>query len=451
MQTSSSSNGDVFRANASPMDRRALIVVSSYQPAMLADMQRARMLAWELPKLGWRVEVISPRASEIRQDVIEPDSAGFFPTETPIHGVGSFARKLFEAGGSRSPMLRTLWPMRRLGSRLLRTSKFDLVYFSTTTFSYFSLGPVWKCQHGIPYVLDFHDPWVKANEQTSVPRGWKNRLVMRLATRWERSAILNASGVIAVSPRYIDLLRQRYEKDQPACLAPGRNAVIPFGALARDLEEACGSESTKAANETAEITINYVGAGGPIMARSFSLICRALANLRVKKHPLVDRIRIRLFGTTYGWKNGDPKFLENIALESGVSDLVIERPERVSYRRSLELLLQSNGALVLGVDDCGYMPSKLFTYALSGKPLLASLHRESPGFSKFHEIPSLGHMLWFDDNKEMSISEASDTMSRFIEEAASHRSFDRCEVLRPYLAPAMAENHDRLFRSVIEQ
>jgi glycosyltransferase involved in cell wall biosynthesis len=432
-------------------ERTVLIVVSSYRPAMLADMQRARMLAWELPKLGWRVEVLTPQAREIRQDVIEPDPNGFFPADTPIHEIGSFARKLFEAGGSRSPMLRTLWPMRRLGSKLLRTSEFDLVYFSTTTFSYCSLGPLWKRQYGIPYVLDFHDPWVKENEQRTVPQNWRNRLIARLAARWERLAILNASGVIAVSPRYIDLLRQRYETRKPACLAPGRNVVIPFGALARDLEEVRKSARLDVVEEQAQITINYVGAGGPIMARSFSLICRAFATLRAKKHPLIDQVRICLFGTTYGWKDGDPKFLEELAQKAGVGDLIAERPERVSYRRSLELLLESNGALILGVDDSGYMPSKLFTYGLSGKPLLASLYRESPGFSKFQEIRSLGHALWFDDNKEMSISEASDTMSRFIEEAVSHRSFDRHEVLRPYLAPAMAENHDRLFRSVIEQ
>src|SRR5205823_6151805 len=101
-------------------------------------------------------------------------------------------------------------------------------------------------------------------------------------------------------------------------------------------------------------------------------------------------------------------FLEEVATKAGVADLVAERPERVSYRRSLELLLESDGALVLGVDDSGYMPSKLFNYGLSGKPLLASLHRESPGFSKFQEIRSLGHVLWFDNDKEMSISEASD-------------------------------------------
>ena len=39
--------------------RRVLIVTSSYAPTMIADMQRVRQLAWELPKLDWEVEVLS--------------------------------------------------------------------------------------------------------------------------------------------------------------------------------------------------------------------------------------------------------------------------------------------------------------------------------------------------------------------------------------------------------
>ncbi len=42
---------------------RVLIVTSTYAPAMIADMHRARHLAWELPKLGWQVEILAPDVS----------------------------------------------------------------------------------------------------------------------------------------------------------------------------------------------------------------------------------------------------------------------------------------------------------------------------------------------------------------------------------------------------
>ena len=49
--------------------RRVLIVVSAWCPAMLADMQRARLLAWELPKVGWDVEgrFHATLAAQVRQ------------------------------------------------------------------------------------------------------------------------------------------------------------------------------------------------------------------------------------------------------------------------------------------------------------------------------------------------------------------------------------------------
>ena len=40
--------------------RRVLLVTSSYAPTMIADMQRARQLAWQLPEAGWQVEILCP-------------------------------------------------------------------------------------------------------------------------------------------------------------------------------------------------------------------------------------------------------------------------------------------------------------------------------------------------------------------------------------------------------
>ena len=431
--------------------KRVLIVVSSYRPVMLADMHRARMLSWELPKLGWDVEVLTPSASEVRQDAIETQPAGFFPEETPVHEVGSLARKFFAACGSQSPTLRTWMPMDWAGRRLLSKRCFDLVYFSTTTYTFFCLGPRWKGRVNIPYVLDFHDPWVKTANPAAAPEDWKGRLARRAAKWMERVSVANAAGLVAVSPQYVTTLRQRYEHTKPAWFAPGRNAVIPFGALESDLIEAAKNTGRLPREYSGEITIHYIGAGGPIMARSFTLICRILAKLRSKGNPQVNRVRIRLLGTTYNWKPGDKKFLEEIARDAGVGDLVDEDPRRVSYRRSLELLLESDGALILGVDDEGYMPSKLFSYALSGKPLLAAVRRDSPAFGEFEHTPQLGHALWFDAEKEMPWEQASQIVQEFLQEAAGRKRFDRQAVLEPFLAGAMAKRHAELFEKCLKQ
>lgn len=429
--------------------RRVLIVVSAFNPAIIADMQRARMLAWELPKLGWAVEVLAPRASEVRQDVVEEGAATFFAPDVPLHEVGSIGRRFLEALGSHTHVWRTLWPMWLRGTQLLSSKRFDLVYFSTTAFMYFAFGPQWKRRYKIPYVVDFHDPWVKESGGADQShRSWR-LLLHWLSVLTERYAVANADGLVAVSPNYIAMMKERYKANNPAWLTCGRHAVIPFGALDRDLVETAKAAKPIRENRTNELAICYVGAGGLIMVRSFLLICRALAVLRSQGNVAANRVRLRLYGTIYDWKPGETKPLELLAGEVGVGDLVAEFPERVSYRQSLELLLQSDGALILGVDDAGYMPSKLFSYGLSGKPLLASLRRDGPAFAQFQRSPQLGHALWFDRSNEMPVAEAANVLSDFLQEVVTRRSFDRRAILEPFLATTMARRHVEVFEACL--
>ena len=427
--------------------RRVLVVVSSYRPAMLADMQRARMLARELPALGWDVEVLTPASGEVRSDAREPEPAAFFAGTEAIHEAGSLARPLFRALGSRSPAWRTWLPMAWQGDRLLATGRFDLVYLSTTTFAFFGLGARWRRRFRVPYVLDFHDPWVRPD--AGARGGLKARAAAGLARRMEADAVPHASGIVAVAEPYLAMLRERYGARAPAWMAPGRSAVIPFAALESDLA-AVGAP--RAAAPGGEIDVVYVGAGGTVMARAFATLCRLVAQLRARRDPRVERLRIGLFGTQFPWRAGDRRALEEIARAHGLGARVAEHPERVSYRRSLELLAASHGALVLGVEDAAYMPSKLFSYALSGKPLLAVLHESGAAYALLRDNPALGHAVALQSGEDGSASEpALAALAAFLGEAESHRMFDRRAPLRPYLAPAMARRHVELFEACRER
>jgi hypothetical protein len=430
--------------------RRVLVVVSAWCPAMIADMQRARMLAWEMPALGWDVEVLTPQASEIRQDVIEPDPTGFFAPGTPVHQVGSIARGAIEALGSRTHAWRTWLPMWLRGRELLRSARFDLIYFTTTTFIYFALGPRWYREFHVPYLLDFHDPWVKGNSAGDSHRSLRSKFAQRLAERMERAAVASARGIVSVSPRYLDELRKRYSTVEPAWLETGRHAVIPFGAREGDYQQAPADASRELSRCPAPVVLTYVGAGGAIMVRSFELICRAFAAARFRETSSVNRVLLELHGTTYGWRPEDRKVLEEVAQRTGIGDLVREHPERVAYRRSLELLRDSDGAIVLGVDDAGYMPSKLFSCALSGKPLLASLHRDSAAFSLFESTPELGQVLWFDGKGAMPIDDAARVVKGFLDRTAASETVDRRAMLEAFLAPRMARRHAELFAECLD-
>jgi hypothetical protein len=431
--------------------RRVLIVTSSYAPTMIADMQRVRQLAWELPKLGWEVEVLSPSVEYQPPTCVDEDSVGFFSPYSQAHCIPEMWPSLFRMAGIGNIGWRALLPLWSAGNRLLRQRHFDLVYISTAQFPLFLLGRIWQRSFGVPYVVDLHDPLYR--EGASHP-AWtrprlKHRLSNWLAQHVENNVATWAQGIIAVSPNYIDTMRRRYEAKQPAWLRPGRQADIPFSALPRDLDEAARDMPSNGARKGPPYRIVYVGVGGPVMERSFAFFSRVLSRVRMRSAKLCEAIRIELFGTMLGWKPGEARVLTDVASKLGIDDLVREEPSRLSYRRSLELLLQSDGALILGVDDAGYIPSKLFNYALSGKPLLAILHREGPAFSKFQSIPDLGHTLWIGKQVDMSLEEAMNVLEIFLREVVARKTFDRETSISPFLAPAMAHRHVELFEGCL--
>ena len=431
--------------------RRVLIVVSSYAPAMIADMHRARQLAWELPKFGWKPEVLTPDISYQQASSVDVDSGAFFPPTGDIRFVPPYIARLFQWLGMRSIGWRALVPMLLAGNRILPEG-FDIVYISTTQFCLFLLGPLWLRRFHIPYVLDFHDPCVKEENKQPI---WATRWRLRHSvSRWlvkyiERVTTRRASALVSVSPKYLHMLSHRYGASQPKWMKSGMAAVIPFGVLDSDLGETASRNTIHVSSHGAPARIIYVGAGGPIMQRSFGLFCASLSALRLKQPSLVNAVRIELYGTHLGWRKGDPYFLADIAEKNDVGDLISESPSRVSYRRSLELLLDSAGALILGVDDAGYMPSKLFPYAYSGKPLLAILRRDGPAFAAFQDMPVLGHATWFDEEADMPLVDAIAMLRPFLEEAVARRTFDRRAVVQPFTASAMAERHADLFERVL--
>jgi hypothetical protein len=299
--------------------------------------------------------------------------------------------------------------------------------------------------------LDFHDPVYKEGSRHPVwdrPR-IKHRVSSALAKYVEAHVTKTARGLIAVSPVYIDTLTRRHGAKQPAWLSAGRSGAIPFSALPHDLSEAANGLASRSGKSGPPYRIVYVGVGGRVMAKSFTLLSRVLSHVRKRSPELCEGIRIELFGTVLGWQPGQTGFLADVAAKWGIDDLVLEQPGRLSYRRSLEVLLQSDGALIFGVEDVGYMQSKLFSYALSGKPLMAIVHRDGPAFSMFQKIRDLGHTLWFRKSEDVPIEEAVPVVEAFLGQVKTRREFDRCGSIEPYLTPAMARRHVQLFEACL--
>lgn len=415
---------------------------------MIADMHRARQLAWELPKHGWDVEVLAPDSSFQDAMYLDPESVDLFNPAVTFHRASPRDFWFFRWLGIRSLNWRSLWPLYLAGARLLRDGRFDLVFISTAKFNLFCLGRLWARRFSVPYVLDFHDPWVREPDgYRTTTSGYKRWFARLLAIPMEAFAVRGASGIVSVSPRYIEALRQRHGPLRG--LRADFAESIPFAASERDQAGSPAREEQRSGPLDREI--RYMGAGGSIMARSFETICQFLREVRNTEPELVRGIRISLYGTNTSWKSGDPKPLEELAGRNGLGDVVHEFPQWVRYTETMKLLRESDGLLILGVDSSGYMPSKLFLYALSGKPLLACFRSDSPAREVFESMSGLGELLTFDPSPSRSAEPSTQgraAVERFLRDVKSGRRVDRTATIAQYTVAEMARRHAALFERV---
>lgn len=414
---------------------------------MPADSQRARMLADPLEEMGWVVEFLVPDASfqiPVYRDV---EAAALRPRRTKIHEAGPRHDWFFRALGIRSMSWCALWPLYRQGCQVLQGGGVDLVYVTTTQFNFFCLGALWKRKFGVPYILDFQDPWFReSTHYETTPRNWKYHVNVRLAGHMERFALKDANGLIAVSPVYLDQLRRRYPSLR--CVQPGRTSTIPFGVAEGDLPVALALSTSPESRPPPMLEILYVGAGRSIMVKSFRRICQGLARLKRLESSRVGKIIIRLFGTYAYWTASDPRELQEVAESEGVGKLVDEKPARIGYVEALGLALQANGLLVLGVDDRAYMPSKLFLYALTGKPLLACMRADSQVDDYFRRWPEIGTLIHFSGPAEEEALEDA-RLLEFLIQVVERKTFRRETVRLEFSASAMARHHIELFQNCL--
>jgi hypothetical protein len=121
---------------------------------------------------------------------------------------------------------------------------------------------------------------------------------------------------------------------------------------------------------------NWVATGslGPPFSHALRVLCAALRQLRDQAPELAARVRLHFVGTSYADPGLRGRAVLPIAEAYGVGDLVTEMPQRVGYLESLRLMRAADGLLLLGSDDRGYSPSKLYPYYLAQRPLLVLAH-----------------------------------------------------------------------------
>lgn len=404
---------------------------------MMADMQRARLIAGELPTFGWEAEILTPEAS-FQTDFSRLQGEGLAFPEIPVHEVAQWQPGFFRRVGSRNIGIRAAVPVGRAGLELLRAKHFDAVYFSTTQHWMTCNGARWRQRTGVPYIADLHDPVYLEKKVYFVSRHRiKERIAKHLGKTIERLALGRADGLVSVSEGYVEDVGRRHPL--ASWRVNGSTLVQPFPA---DLSAIDRSATQEQAGEQ-PLRVVYIGAGGTIMEKGWRELISCL-----REENLPADLRIDLLGTDTNWAQNRRRYLQDIAEQIGLRGVINEDPARVSYRDSMRLTMDAAGLLVLGVDDRNYRPSKLQTCIASGLPLLVVMHADSALGETLEQAGAGVHVLKF-----RASAADHDTnrvaLKTFIADVVQKCRWPRSE--RLFLGPQdAAEGHAALFDCVVE-
>ncbi|MBD2017972.1 hypothetical protein H6F96_28925 [Microcoleus sp. FACHB-53] len=360
------------------MSHRVLIVSPHFPPINAPDHQRVRMSLPYFEEFGWESHILTVQPDCI-EGVRDPLLEQTVPSHIPVCRTGAFPVKYTKRIGMSSLGLRCFPSLLRAGDRILAKEKFDLVYFSTTVFTAMALGPKWHKRFGVPYVLDFQDPWLSDYHKrpgSSMPPGgqFKYGFAQFQAQMLEPLALRHASHVISVSSEYPKTLLQRYP-----WLYEDQFTVLPFGAPETDFKQlpSLNVQQTIFDPKDGKRHWVYVGRAGSDMALALRALFSGIQSERDRHPEPWNSVKLHFVGTSYAPGDRAVKTVEPIAQEVGIADLVEEHPHRVAYFEALQILVDSDAILLIGSDDPSYTASKLYPCILAQKPIFALFHQQS--------------------------------------------------------------------------
>lgn len=361
---------------------RILAISPRFAPTNGADTHRIRLLLNHAAASGWEAEVLAVDAVGV-VGPIDQWLAVSLPANVPVHRVRAWQLRGWGLNGLAQ---RSFWPLYRKGCELLASGRFDLVFFSTTEFALHVLGPLWKRKYGVPFCMDYQDPWVndyyRMHPEVTPPGGrFKYAIADRLHRVMERYVVPACSGYLAVSQGYLADLKRRYGND-----ASGKPMLVrPFPAEPAELKALETHVNAEGMASTYMIW-RYIGRGGPDMARAARAFFHAWGQAIDGGILSASSVCFQALGTSYAAAGTGEKSLEPLVEGTRLASLVWENPDRLGYSVMLEKLLESDALVVFGSDDPAYTASKIYPYLMAGKPLLAIFHENSSVVRLMHEV-----------------------------------------------------------------
>lgn len=424
--------------------KRILIITPHFPPSNLAAVHRSRLFAKHLPAFGWE-PIILTVDEKYYEETLDYNLSRLLPDGLRIEKVKAFKvtkpRLIGDIG------LRGFFQLYRRAKRLIRENKIDFLYIPIPSFYVALLGRWLHASTGIKYGIDYIDPWVHRfpGSDKLFSRHWFSS---KLSGLLEPIAIKKASLITGVAEGYYQGVLQRNPNLVTTCVF----GAMPYGGEVDDHLKVAelNLQSYLFTRNPQKIQLLYAGAMLPKAYAPLEAIFTAM-----KRAPEIFRdLEIHFIGT--GKTADDPEGynIRPVAEKYGLWETVIfEYPKRIPYLDVLVHLEGIDGVFILGSTEPHYTPSKVYQGVLSGKPLLAVLHRESTAVEVIRRTGA-GIVLSFDGEQGLSVIQDRFTgvfgdfrvfLEKFDKRQVNMQTFDQYSAknITAKLAELIEENFDR--------
>ncbi len=424
--------------------KRVLIIAPDFVPSSLPPATRARFFARHLPEFGWEpiVLTVDPKHYEA---AVDHENEQLLSPSLEVIRTGAFSTRWTRKFGVGDVGMRSLWHHWRAIHRICRERKIDLIFIPVPPYVTSVLARLANARFGIPYVIDYIDPWVTEYywKLPKAQRPPKWRASYWLSRKLEPFVLKNVSHITGVSKGTTDGVINSY-----SWLSPEMATEIPYGAEAGDFEYLRTHPRPNSIFDPRDglVHVSCVGACIPGMHPSVRAVFDAVRAGLDRSPDTFSRLRLHFVGTSYAANGDAPQKVFQLARAAGIESLVTEHPARVSYLESLQVMIDSQALLLIGSDEPHYTASKVFPYILAERPLLAIFHEESSVVRILGETGS-GRVITFDNRHGASHrgNEISDSLSEVVSAGGHGNLPAKPEGFAPYNVRAMTSKLAAVF------
>lgn len=366
--------------------KHVAIVAPHFTPSNMTSMHRPRFLATYLSEFGWDPTIVTVH-EKYYEGRLEPELDRILPEGLRVRKASAWPVRPFRLVGDVG--VRGFGGMFREIARLHCERPIDFLVVTIPSSFAAPLGYLANRRFGIPYGIDYQDPWVHEWPGCRVwfSKAWVSYQLSRFL---EPIALSRASMVTGISVAYYEDIFVRY----PSVKEHVITAAMPNGWSEREYAYLDAHPiPARLFLEAGVYRLVYAGAMLPHSIPVTRAFFEAIAGLR-KSGFLPGRFEVHFIGIG----EADEASPRSLADEFGVADLVFEHRERMPYLEVLEHLRAASAVLILGSTKPHYAPSKAYQAVLSGHPVLVLLHQSSSGV-EFLRDAGTAAMATFDGEK----------------------------------------------------